>query len=580
MISKDPESWFVSNWSIPDIRARILKNNLNVSFPHGVKFGDIEIFLNGYIVPRDSIYTLYKKTNPEKLIHDLYKSKGINFVQFLKGIFIIVIIDQDQVHIFNDHNSLKRFFIWQDKGSFIITDNLKIITDNVKPEIDRENLILFCLMEHFVLGETLFKNVNYSLPATYIRVGKEITYSNYWTPQMLFGNKNNNETIGFFAGKWRQLLEQYIEYLHPRLVSITLTGGNDSRMVLSALLNINTLFRTFTYGNPQSSDGVISQQLAERMGLQYECYYNQNATCSWFLSLVNKIDTIGQSLINIHRAHRLDAIIKEKESGPEVDMLITGLMGGEYLKGISYDDYIIPKLFRLIEKDKSKDLSIVVKRLLLEKKIKIDSVDFPRIIEKVRSIIARLNGNKKEREFLYAFYIYGSAHHYQDSQIFQSQVKYLVNPFMDIDFLELISHSSYLSVNNDDSLFLGKLYSSKFQVGITDSLAPQLSDIPYAKKGQYTASDFLGNPIVFMIRRVFRNRRKNTFPSNFPYDIWFKTFCLVEFEKIHPLIDEIFQVQDLVETVKELTNNSNEKDLHLISNPINLNRILTYYEKD
>ena len=68
-------------------------------------------------------------------------------------------------------------------------------------------------------------------------------------------------------------------------------------------------------------------------------------------------------------------MIKEKESNPDVDMLFTGLMGGEYIKGITYDDYIIPKLLRLIEEKGIEYLSQIVHMLLSEKKINTDAVD-------------------------------------------------------------------------------------------------------------------------------------------------------------------------------------------------------------
>ena len=139
--------------------------------------------------------------------------------------------------------------------------------------------------------------------------------------------------------------------------------------------------------------------------------------------------------------------------------------------------------------------------------------------------ISDLSKDKKEREFLYAFYLYGSAHHYQDSAVFSNQVKYLVNPFMDIDFLELLSHSSFLSVNKPGMGFKDKLFSSKLQIAITDLLAPQLSDITYAKKGQYTAKEFLGNPIIYLINSFIRNVIRKQYPYNFPYGNWFRTFC-------------------------------------------------------
>ena len=61
--------------------------------------------------------------------------------------------------------------------------------------------------------------------------------------------------------------------------------------------------------------------------------------------------------------------------------------------------------------------------------------------------------------------------------------------------------------------------------------------------------------------------------------IGFVHFAIGEYENIHPEIDKIFRVEELIKKTKELNGASNEKELHVISNPLNLSRILTYYGK-
>ena len=54
---------------------------------------------------------------------------------------------------------------------------------------------------------------------------------------------------------------------------------------------------------------------------------------------------LGNSLVNLHRAHRLHAVEQEIKTNPETEMIFSGFMGGDYVKGLSYDDYITPQIF-------------------------------------------------------------------------------------------------------------------------------------------------------------------------------------------------------------------------------------------
>ena len=80
----------------------------------------------------------------------------------------------------------------------------------------------------------------------------------------------------------------------------------------------------------------------------------------WFKSKADKVILQGNSLINLHRAHRLDAIEKEIINHPEIEMIFCGFMGGDYIKGIVYDDYITARLVRLWEFNKNKRKTIII----------------------------------------------------------------------------------------------------------------------------------------------------------------------------------------------------------------------------
>ena len=121
----------------------------------------------------------------------------------------------------------------------------------------------------------------------------------------------------------------------------------------------------------------------------------------------------------------------------------------------------------------------------------------------------------------------GCLHDTQDTNIFGHNIKYTVNPFMDEDFLTLIfaSKHSMMHKNNKKSNIFNRINQSSFHINVTHQLAPQLSDIEYAKRGYYSANEYLGNNILLALKRVMRYKiASKKFPSSFTYNSWMNDF--------------------------------------------------------
>jgi hypothetical protein len=166
-------------------------------------------------------------------------------------------------------------------------------------------------------------------------------------------------------------------------------------------------------------------------------------------------------------------------------------------------------------------------------------------------------------------------HDWQDTSIFESKVQYMINPFMDIDFLEKLYSSTYsfLSVKRNilyDKLHLGR---SDFHIGITNYLANPLSGIEYAKKGYYNANEYLkNNPILLTTKRLLRIKKHKEYPANFPYRNWIKDYILEQLKKAQ-LNDsmDFFDWNNLLDSLSQEKKTSfTEKELHYYTNPINI----------
>lgn len=532
---------------------------------------DIEILIDGYIIPKLEYFNEYKHFTQYELVKSLFKKYDLKSINYIKGVFNVFIIVGERFYIFNDRHSIKKLFIYKKGDKFFISNNLKTISENIELSFNKNNAAIFCLMEHFIDGLTLFNDLFYSKPATIVKFDKKLIIGNYWLADELLNFEKKEISYSEFANKWKDIVQNYIEYLKPKDITMTLTGGNDSRMILSALLNIGIKPNAFTFGNPESNDGVIAQKIANKVNLNYHNYFVENPSPEWFNSYAEKIIDIGNSLINIHRAHRLDAIEKEVNQNPDNEMIFTGNMGGEYIKGIVYDDYITSKLYRLWPHSELMQKKLI-NNLLLERDIIVDESELDRL-HLFFSSQYFLQKSGHFRDFIHQYNIVGAIHHTQDMNLYLDKIRYLVNPFMDIDFLEVLFRSghSMLSKDNASKNQLKRLTQSSLYINITHSLAPQLSNIEYAKKGFYTANELLGSRVIFISKRILRYFfPKQIFPANFPYEEWIQKFCKGNIVKFSSDVKSICDFNGILKNIDNSDHKNQEKYWHRFTDLINI----------
>ncbi len=540
---------------------------------------ELIIVLDGYIIPRYAYYEELKQYSKSDLIAYLYQKHSLDFVNYIKGSFVIIIIDKEKVYVINDFHSFKKFYFYQKGDELLITNELSQINKLKKLTPDNENIAMFCLMEHFVGGYSLFQNVYYSSPATILQINSlssDTSIRQYFHIEDLVLLKKKKITIREFSHFWANMINDYVEYLQAKNIGMTITGGNDSRMILSALLykGINT--NLFSFGNSKSYDVVVAKKIAQEIQYNYNNYEVSNPSCNWFSSFAEKILSQNNSLINIHRAHRLDAIEKELGQNPNTDILFGGFMGGDYVKGLIYDDYITPHFLWEYEFGKNKhNLDFLIPNSLKKLGIIINNIRISELKNRIASLTFINNSDFKTRKISTLFHLVGSMHDWQDTTIFNSKVKYVINPFMDIDFLEKLYSSNYSFIDVRRNFLYDKIRidRSDFHIGITNYLAENLSGIEYAKRGHYNAKEYLkNNPILLTTKRLIRLKKDKEYPQNFPYGQWVKEYIVEQIKKAREEDStSLFDWNKLLDSIKQEKKTSfTEKELHYYTNPINI----------
>lgn len=531
----------------------------------------IYIIIDGYLLPRSFCFAEYKGLDQYQLISVLFNKYNENLVNYIKGVYNLVIVYNEKFYILNDHMSIKKFFIYVDGKQFYISNDIQLIKDNIKVEFDLTQIAISSIFHHYLYGNTAFKNIKYSLPSQRVLYNKTLLVDTYWSVETLIKETTNELEPEEFADQLSKLIKEYLVYLSPKEVSQTLTGGLDSRTILSALLKNEINPRAYTYGNPDSRDVKYAKLVANELNLDYLNHYPE-LNSDWFQQYADRIVKEGNSLCSVHRAHRLDCVINSAAS--EDELLIGGYMGNETIRGLSYDDLIISKFLRLWWSN-SGNKKELISDTLKEYFFEIKEFDVDRIYEEIMSF--NFIKNDMTRNHFYAtFDIKATNHHYQDPYLFSNKVKYPLPIFMDIDLLEKIFSSDrnilYLKQNET---FMEKVKSHEFNLRIISHLAPGLNDLPFGKNGFYTINEYNGSKLVLYLKRFIRQKTERKYPANFVLGDWLKQYIHNSLSKLKEdeILSDLIDYEFLQESFDK-EQSTCEKDLLKYTNLITLNKIL------
>jgi hypothetical protein len=558
-----------------------------LSYNHENDFKELDnlgIFIDGYVLPRLDCFEKYKPYSPHKLIQVLFCKYGKDFIQMVKGVFTLIIFDKNEVLVFNDQLGINKCFFYILGDHFIISNNYKNITDLIKqPSLDFQSIARNSLFHHYISGNTFIKGIEYLTPASCVVIADgKIRRKQFFNYSDLRNSIQKELTYNDFASQLKILINNYLDYLNPGKISITLTGGKDSRTILAGLLSLGKNPFTFTYGNPESGDAFYSAKIARGLNLDYDIL-NPVPDEKWFEAYYSKIINLNNPLINVHRAHRLFSFTELKARVGEDTIFFGGYMGGEMLMGLYYDDLIFTSSLRKYWKGLGSIESIVLDSLEYNF-IERENVDVNNLIESI-SALSFINESERKMWHFHAAFEIGVLHHSQDINLGMKLIKYSVPFFIDVDFLELLFQTKFNLIYQDNqSKNPFKRYELvDFNLNIQHILYPALDKYYFAKKGYFNTKEFLGNKAKLTFLRAYRNYTSHhNFKPTFSYGKSYKNFIYSELIKIrensnNPL-HEIFNVNKAIITMNQNDVGSQEKHWHRFTNIYMLDRFINHYQ--
>jgi asparagine synthetase B (glutamine-hydrolysing) len=191
---------------------------------------------------------------------------GIDALARFNGLFQLALWDahRQELMVSCDPGGLRPIYVAHDKEKFAFAPEVKalLVLPWMSREIDHQGILSF-LRHGLPLGpRTFFQHVRVLPPGScaVFRRG-QLQIRRYWEMNFQEESRHHEKDIQQrFVETWTQVMHEQSE--GDFRLGLPLSGGVDSRLILSALAAQEKEVFTFTMGHPECQDAAIAQQLA------------------------------------------------------------------------------------------------------------------------------------------------------------------------------------------------------------------------------------------------------------------------------------------------------------------------------
>ncbi len=284
----------------------------------------IEVFVRGYPYDRESGKWLSAGDIP-----GLYGGKGASLADRIEGSFTILILDRPQKRclvIVDPYKIYTLFYGRPDKGRIVISDSVGEIAGRMPgPLIDETGILEFANFG-FVLGDrTLIDGVRSFRAASVHTINDRLEIGDrpYWN---ILGGAGS-ASAGDLACAFDTHISRGLSL--EKRISMPLTGGLDSRTVLSACMKDKDRLHCYTHGRRGSDDVEISEKIARKFGISWDFYEIGGGIAENIPALADSMTGPCNGLLNVvTSSHFLSSYRRESGRG---DIFFSGI-GGELLR--------------------------------------------------------------------------------------------------------------------------------------------------------------------------------------------------------------------------------------------------------
>lgn len=217
-------------------------------------------------------YTFETSSDTEVIIA-LYKYKGIDLLDDLRGMFSFVIYDtmEKTVFIARDFFGIKPLFYYQTENRLYLTSEKKAILKQEKSREVNKKALQYYLTYQYVPGDMTMLDSMYEMPpGSYakFKIGEDIAPIKYWEAEFKPSYRTREKAKNDIIDVLRDSVKVHMRSDVP--VGCFLSGGVDSTVIAALSKEVNPDIKTFTVGFEREGFSEIdfAKESADSIGVE------------------------------------------------------------------------------------------------------------------------------------------------------------------------------------------------------------------------------------------------------------------------------------------------------------------------
>ena len=436
-----------NDWSLQFNRLSIIDLSKEAMQPFS--FDGVDVYVNGEIYNYVELREKYKKefhfktSSDVEIIPFLYKKFGIKFLNYLNGMFSMVIIDDknNKKYLVRDRFGKKPLYYFQKKKALYFSSEIKAFDNLINLELDKENFAINFIANLNPEPLTPYKNIFSVLPGHFYEYKNNLLIKKRWYLPKITENSKKFSNI---QDDFRQLATSSVN-LRLRSdvpVGVFLSGGLDSNLILNLAIKKNKNISAYICNIPNKeaiADTSTDVTIPKKICKEYSCKYNE---------IVFDLDYLKKNLINIlfdydllfsGTGHLIFHALSKEAKKNNTKVILTGSGGDEIAGGYYWQkkSHIIPNF--LFHSKKNIFLSY------LDKFVKYAFFKKNKFLIKIYK--------------LYQLFFRSSLYHMESHNLNLSF--FMKDTYLRVEKKMEILYDNYLSISN--SVFLNKNSSNNFE---------------------------------------------------------------------------------------------------------------------
>lgn len=281
---------------------------------------------------------VFDPENASFLVH-LYEEQGNDFLINLNGWYNGFIVDlrQSKMILFNDRYGIRRIYYHEDNECFSFSSEAKSLLKafphlrEISHRSVGEYLTYDCVFDY----RTFFPQINLLPPSSlWTFQGGKVEKKTYFNPQSLEDQPKLSEKL-FFEELSQTFVDILPRYLFGSPLSMSLTGGLDSRMIMACLNPEPGQIPCYTFGGQyrDTFDMRIAPRIAKACNQNHTIFRLEEQ--QYLRDYPNHVQKSIFITDGLERVDNADAMYFNKLAGNIAPIRITGIYGSQVLKSVS-----------------------------------------------------------------------------------------------------------------------------------------------------------------------------------------------------------------------------------------------------